>query len=106
MVSDDDPKTPHFNEQDKPTKEQMDTLESAVQRILNPSQDIPQLLGYISSTFNYILETFDKVAKAEDKDAAAQEIAEDLKKKYESWIEKQDFDQAKENRGECSETSQ
>ncbi|KAJ8136912.1 hypothetical protein OY671_009875 [Metschnikowia pulcherrima] len=87
MVENADLNTPEFNEKDKPTQEQMDSLKTTVQQLLNPNGENNQINEYIDNTFSYVSGMLDKVANAKDKDAAAEEIAQDLKSKYEGWAQ-------------------
>ena len=87
MAENADLNTPEFNEKDKPTQEQMDSLQTTVQQLLNPNGENNQINEYINNTFSYVLSMLDKVANAKDKDAAAEEIAQDLKCKYEGWAQ-------------------
>ncbi|QBM87273.1 hypothetical protein METSCH_B04730 [Metschnikowia aff. pulcherrima] len=87
MAENADLNTPELNEKDKPTQEQMHSLQTTVQQLLNPNGENNQINEYINNTFSYVLSMLDKVANAKDKDAAAEEIAQDLKSKYEGWAQ-------------------
>ncbi|KAM9934338.1 hypothetical protein OXX80_006058 [Metschnikowia pulcherrima] len=87
MAENADSNTPEFNEKDEPTQEQMDSLQTTVQQLLNPNGENNQINEYINNTFSYVSSMLDKVANAKDKDAAAEEIAQDLKSKYEGWAQ-------------------
>lgn len=87
--------------QDMPTKEQRDVLERSVKKLLNPDGTNPHMDGYVTNTFDYISGMLDKMANSSDKDATAQDIAEDLKAKYEAWAAQ--FESGEEKKAELGD---
>lgn len=92
-----EPKIQQFDKKDMPSPEQQKNLENAVKKLLNPDGSNPQMDGYVTNTFSYILNMLTKMAETDNKEQAAQEIAEDLKAKFEGWANQQ---KAKKNPGE------
>lgn len=84
-----EPKIQELTPQDLPTVEQTQNLMESVRKLLNPNGDNPKVDLYITSTFGYITQMMYKVATASDKDKAVEEIAEDLKSRFEGWANEQ-----------------
>lgn len=78
---------------DLPTLEQQKELEETLRKILNPNGENKQMDEYLTSTFNYISNAFEKMQNAPDSEKSAQEIAQDLKTKFEGWVRSQEAKQ-------------
>lgn len=65
--------------------ERQQRLEKLLSERLNPDGTRPQVDSYISSTLNYIRQQSEKMDNASDRHKAADEIANDLKQKFDTW---------------------
>ncbi|CUM66925.1 uncharacterized protein PRCAT00004610001 [Priceomyces carsonii] len=78
---------------DLPLLQDQQNLLEGIRKILNPDNDNPQMDEYITSCFGYVMQALYKVSNAEDREKASEEIAEDLKERFERW--KDDFEKRK-----------
>lgn len=83
-----------------PLREQQEQLKVELKKALNPNGANPNVDSYIDSTFSYIRESIEKMEQSEDKDKTANDIAEDLGKKVESWLQakQKELEQAKQDK--------
>lgn len=97
---------------DLPSLEDQKKLEDLTRKLLNPNGENNQVESYITSTFGYIQGMFQKMKDAPDSDKAANEIAEDLKQRFEGWANAQKADREErkairaEENGKTSEKSE
>ncbi|ODV79845.1 uncharacterized protein CANTADRAFT_49317 [Suhomyces tanzawaensis NRRL Y-17324] len=72
--------------QEAPLPQEQQTLMSLARLILNPDGKDPRIDQYITSTFSYILGALYKMTTSSDREATAKEIADDLNRRFESWV--------------------